>query len=53
MIQINFQQPDNEANMRCECQQVVHQHPDLCVKLSQYRLIEIAGVDAEKYLQGN
>ena len=38
--------------MRCECQQVVHQHPDLCVKLSQYRLIEIAGVDAEKYLQG-
>lgn len=26
--------------------------PTLCVRLDQYRLIEIAGVDAEKYLQG-
>lgn len=25
---------------------------DLCVLLSQYRLIEMAGIDAEKYLQG-
>lgn len=26
--------------------------PNLCVKLEQYRLIEVVGVDAEKYLQG-
>lgn len=38
--------------MKCECNQVSKIHPDLCVPLTQYRLIEIAGVDAEKYLQG-
>ncbi|AUI66555.1 MULTISPECIES: folate-binding protein [Glaesserella] len=38
--------------MKCECQKVTHQQPDLCVALTQYRLIEVAGVDAEKYLQG-
>ncbi|KAE9542136.1 folate-binding protein [Ursidibacter maritimus] len=26
--------------------------PDLCVKLEQYRIIDIEGADAEKYLQG-
>lgn len=26
--------------------------PELCVKLEQYRVIDIAGADAEKYLQG-
>ena len=38
--------------MKCECNQISKIHPDLCVLLDQYRLIEIAGVDAEKYLQG-
>ncbi|WP_150539786.1 folate-binding protein [Actinobacillus vicugnae] len=38
--------------MMCECSKISNSHPDLCVQLSQYRLIEIAGVDAEKYLQG-
>lgn len=38
--------------MTCECSKISNSHPDLCVQLSQYRLIEIAGVDAEKYLQG-
>lgn len=38
--------------MKCECNQVSKIHADLCVPLTQYRLIEIAGVDAEKYLQG-
>ncbi|WP_373819931.1 folate-binding protein [Glaesserella sp.] len=38
--------------MRCGCQLVTHQIPDLCVELTQYRLIEVSGVDAEKYLQG-
>lgn len=38
--------------MKCECQKVIHQQPELCVALNQYRLIEVAGIDAEKYLQG-
>ncbi|AMW16496.1 folate-binding protein YgfZ [Glaesserella parasuis] len=38
--------------MKCECQKVTHQQPELCVALTQYRLIEVAGIDAEKYLQG-
>lgn len=38
--------------MKCECNQVSKIHPELCVPLTQYRLIEITGVDAEKYLQG-
>lgn len=38
--------------MRCECQNLTHSLPDIRVKLNQYRLIEISGVDAEKYLQG-
>lgn len=38
--------------MKCECQKVTHQQPKLCVALTQYRLIEVAGIDAEKYLQG-
>lgn len=38
--------------MRCECQLVTHKTPNLCVALTQYRLIEVTGVDAEKFLQG-
>lgn len=38
--------------MKCECQQITKLQPDFCVLLNQYRLIEIAGADAEKYLQG-
>ena len=38
--------------MKCECNQISKIYPELCVLLEQYRLIEIAGVDAEKYLQG-
>ena len=38
--------------MKCECQQITKLQPDFCVSLNQYRLIEIAGADAEKYLQG-
>lgn len=38
--------------MKCECQKVTHQQSELCVALTQYRLIEVAGIDAEKYLQG-
>lgn len=38
--------------MKCECNQISKQYPNLCILLSQYRLIEIAGIDAEKYLQG-
>ena len=38
--------------MKCECNQISKIYPALCVLLEQYRLIEIAGVDAEKYLQG-
>lgn len=38
--------------MRCGCQLVTHHQPELCVRLSQYRLIEVSGIDAEKYLQG-
>lgn len=38
--------------MKCECQQITKLEPDFCVPLNQYRLIEIAGSDAEKYLQG-
>lgn len=38
--------------MKCECNQIIGSYPTLCVQLSQYRLIEMAGVDAEKYLQG-
>lgn len=38
--------------MTCECSKISNSHPDLCVQLSQYRLIEVAGLDAEKYLQG-
>ncbi|MDP0297789.1 folate-binding protein YgfZ [Glaesserella parasuis] len=38
--------------MKCECQKVTHQQTELCVALTQYRLIEVAGIDAEKYLQG-
>ena len=38
--------------MKCECNQISKIHPDLCILLDQYRLIEIAGVDTEKYLQG-
>ena len=38
--------------MKCECQQITKLQPDFCVPLNQYRLIEIAGADAEKYLQG-
>lgn len=38
--------------MAMNFKQVSQSYPNLCVPLSQYRLIEIAGVDAEKYLQG-
>lgn len=38
--------------MKYECQKVTHQQPELCVALTQYRLIEVVGIDAEKYLQG-
>ena len=38
--------------MKCECQQITKLQPDFCVLLNQYRLIEIVGADAEKYLQG-
>lgn len=38
--------------MKCECNQIIESYPTLCVSLSQYRLIEMVGVDAEKYLQG-
>lgn len=38
--------------MQCECQQITKSQPDFCLALTQYRLIEIAGADAEKYLQG-
>ncbi len=38
--------------MKCECQQITKLQPDFCVLLNQYRLIEITGADAEKYLQG-
>ncbi|MFA9488396.1 MULTISPECIES: folate-binding protein [unclassified Mannheimia] len=38
--------------MAMNFKQVSQGYPNLCVPLSQYRLIEIAGVDAEKYLQG-
>lgn len=38
--------------MKCECQQITKLQPDFCVLLDQYRLIEIQGADAEKYLQG-
>lgn len=38
--------------MKLSCNQVSHAYPNLCVQLSQYRLIDIAGADAEKYLQG-
>lgn len=38
--------------MRCECQQLSHCVPDLCAELTQYQLVEISGLDAEKYLQG-
>lgn len=33
-------------------QQFIETHPNFCVELEQYRLIEIIGIDAEKYLQG-
>lgn len=32
--------------------EITRELPALCVRLDQYRLIEIVGVDAEKYLQG-
>ncbi|EXI61282.1 hypothetical protein MHD_10685 [Mannheimia granulomatis] len=38
--------------MKCECNQIIESYPTLCVSLAQYRLIEMAGADAEKYLQG-
>ncbi|WP_419693082.1 folate-binding protein [Mannheimia haemolytica] len=38
--------------MAMNFKQVSQSYPNLCVPLSQYCLIEIAGVDAEKYLQG-
>lgn len=38
--------------MKCECQKISYSYPNLCVPLTQYRLIEITGADAEKYLQG-
>ncbi|QIW15744.1 hypothetical protein A4G20_05070 [Pasteurellaceae bacterium RH1A] len=38
--------------MTCQCQKLTTQEPNLCLPLTQYRLIEIAGADAEKYLQG-
>ncbi|QIM66184.1 hypothetical protein A4G16_01730 [Mannheimia granulomatis] len=38
--------------MKCECNQIIEAYPALCVPLAQYRLIEMAGADAEKYLQG-
>ncbi|QLB18306.1 CAF17-like 4Fe-4S cluster assembly/insertion protein YgfZ [Mannheimia granulomatis] len=38
--------------MKCECNQIIESYPKLCVLLAQYRLIEMAGADAEKYLQG-
>ena len=38
--------------MKCERNRITQSHPNLCLLLSQYRLIEIAGEDAEKYLQG-
>lgn len=38
--------------MKCECNQITKLQPNFCVALSQYRLIEIVGADAEKYLQG-
>lgn len=38
--------------MKCERNQIVNLQPDFCAQLSQYRLIEMMGVDAEKYLQG-
>ena len=31
---------------------ITDQIPEICVQLSQYRLIDVSGVDAEKYLQG-
>ncbi|MDH2998158.1 hypothetical protein A1D22_09745 [Pasteurellaceae bacterium LFhippo2] len=38
--------------MKCDCQKITHSQPNLTVELNQYRLIEIVGLDAEKYLQG-
>lgn len=38
--------------MKCERNRITQSHPNLCLSLSQYRLIEITGEDAEKYLQG-
>lgn len=38
--------------MKCGCHQISKKIPSLCVELPQYQLIEIAGRDAEKYLQG-
>ncbi|AKO44913.1 YgfZ/GcvT domain-containing protein [[Haemophilus] ducreyi] len=38
--------------MTCECSKMSNSYPNLCVELSDYRLIEIAGVDAASYLQG-
>lgn len=38
--------------MKLSCNQVSHAYPNLCVQLFQYRLIDIVGADAEKYLQG-
>lgn len=39
--------------MAMNFKQVSQSYPNLCVPLSQYCLIEIAGVDAENIFKGN
>lgn len=42
----------SEVSISKMSEKMSERYPDLCVELDQYRLIEISGADAEKYLQG-